>query len=167
MRAGVLGTNRFRSILVLVSSAVLAFAVIAAANALADPGHRQDGVHGHHGHKGNHGDNGKGHGKNKPKMYVFRGIYNADGSVNVTSGNGRVRKHGFVGQTVTFDYTSAKFSAADGPDADAVGNEQSDVIAGDTVLVQAKLGREDPGAQPFKAKRLNDLTRPPVQPVQV
>jgi hypothetical protein len=158
MRASVLRTNGFRGILVLASSAVLAFAVIATANALADPGsgHRQDGVHGHHGHKG--------HGNNKPKMYVFRGIYNADGSVNVTSGNGRVRKHGFVGQTVTFDYTSAKFSAADGSDPDTVGNEQSDVNAGDTVLVQAKLGKQDPGAQPFKAKRLNDLTRPPVPP---
>jgi hypothetical protein len=144
-----------RTTFVLAMGAVLAFAVMATAAALANSsaGHRQDGAHGHHGHHGNHGK-----GQGKAKMYVFRGTYNADGSVDVTGGNHRTKSHNFVGQTVQFDYTNAKFSAADGPDPDTVGNEQSDVQQGDSVLVQAKLPSQDPGAQPFKAKRLNDLT---------
>ena len=100
-------------------------------------------------------------------MYVFRGTYNAaDGSVNVTSGNGRVRKHGFVGQIVQFSYTNAKFNVADCPattcpaDTDNVGNDVQSPA--DSVLVQAKLPNKDPGAQPFAARKLIDKTHPPV-----
>lgn len=138
------------------ASLLLGAAVVLTASAFADSsqGHRHDGAHGHKGHHGQ--------GQDKPKMYVFRGTYNAaDGSVNVTGGNKRVRKHNLVGTIVQFDYTNAKFSVIDGPDVDTVGNEQADVQPNDRVLVQAKLGNQDPGVQPFKAKRLNDLSNPP------
>jgi hypothetical protein len=114
---------------------VAALAVPAAA--VADPGH------------------GHGYGKGKPKMYVFHGTYNADGSVHVTGGNGRVRKQQLVGTDVTFDYTNARVIAPD-QDGDTVPNELEDVVAGDPVLVQSKLGKKDPGPQPFAARKLID-----------
>ncbi len=149
------------------------------------------------------GDHGKGHGKDKAKShqkadkrgkkdkakkqkaakgktFVFKGVYEGEGVVAVTSGNGRVRKGGFVGQDVTFDLSSAKLLVAD---SDGVpGITPADVQAGDKVLVQSRLprgtkapkpveeakastddepaGEEAPAA--FKARKLIDLSRPPV-----
>jgi hypothetical protein len=36
----------------------------------------------------------------------------------------------------------------------------ADVVAGDRVVVKAKLPKADPGAQPFTAKQLVDQTHP-------
>ncbi len=53
------------------------------------------------------------HGKSKPANFVFKGAWHADGTVTVSGGNARVRKHGFVGQVVGFDLTTAKLRATD------------------------------------------------------
>lgn len=150
------------------------------------------------------GDHGKGHGKDKAKShqkadkrgkkgkakkqkaakgktFVFKGVYEGEGVVAVTSGNGRVRKGGFVGQDVTFDLSAAKLLVAD---SDGVpGITPADVQAGDKVLVQSRLPRGTKAPEPadddaeasrddepageeapaaFKARKLIDLSRPPV-----
>jgi len=112
----------------------------------------------------------------KGKTFVFKGVYKGAGVVTVGSGNGRVRKGGFVGQDVTFDLSAAKLVVAD---SDGVpGVTLADVLAGDKVLVQAKLPKGTKAAAPvaaksdddaageeapagLKARKLVDLTRPP------
>ena len=71
-------------------------------------------------------------------------------------GNSRVRKGGFIGETVAFDLEGARFVTRD----TSGDGERSleDVQEGDWVLVKAMLPREDPGEQPFAAKRLIDKT---------
>jgi hypothetical protein len=116
-----------------------------------------------HGNKGK----GKGHAKAKGVAYVFKGTYtganetdSTHGSVEVAKGNSRVRKGGFIGETVEFDFTDARFVVADGPD-EGEDRDLEDVQVGDRVLVKAKLPRKEPGDQPFPAKRLVDQTHPP------
>ena len=115
--------------------------------------------------KSGHGGKGKAAkskaAKNKPKMYVFKGTYNADGSVHVISGNGRVKKAHLVATDVAFDYTNAKVIVAD-TNGDLV-SDINDVISPDAVLVQAKLGKIDPGPQPYGARKIIDQTNPPVE----
>jgi hypothetical protein len=115
------------------------------------------GPKGHHGH---------GHANGKHKVHkvawIFKGTWTAaDGSVKVTAGNSRVRKGGFIGQSVQFDLTDAKIVVAD------TNNDGSRTVAdltdGDKVLVQARLPRKDPGDAPFKARKLVDQTHPPVK----
>jgi hypothetical protein len=115
------------------------------------------GPKGHHGH---------GHANGKHKVHkvawIFKGTWTAaDGSVKVTAGNSRVRKGGFIGQSVQFDLTNAKIVVAD------TNNDGSRTVAdladGDKVLVQARLPRKDPGDAPFKARKLVDQTHPPVK----
>jgi hypothetical protein len=143
--------------------------------ALADPGNGNGNGHRHHHGQGptglsgptgptgptgpKHGLHGKGHRVHKV-AYIFRGTWNAaDGSVTVTGGNAHVRKAGFVGQKVTFDFTNARLVVAD------TNNDSSktlaDVSDGDKVLVGARLPRKDPGDQPFAARKLIDLSAPP------
>jgi hypothetical protein len=126
--------------------------------------------------------NGKGHEKRtaedvvkdkKPKkvknvMYVFKGAFTAPGTVEVSSGNSHVRKGGFVGQTVTFDFASAKVVVAD-TNADAK-LDVVDVKDGDLVLVQARLAKrseyaapaEGETAEPMVARKLIDKTNAPL-----
>lgn len=105
----------------------------------------------------NHGK-AKGHGKTHAVAYVFKGIYAGEGSVEVKSGNSRVRKGGFVNTTVSFDLTNARIVVAD---TNADGQRTlDDVATGDRVLVKAMLPRKDAGSQPFAAKRLVDQTHP-------
>jgi hypothetical protein len=106
-------------------------------------------------------NHGKANGHNKPHgvAYIFKGTYMSGGSVEVKSGNSRVRKGGFIGQTVSFDLTNARV-VVDDTNADGQKN-LSDVATGDKVLVMARLPRTDPGSQPFAAKRLVDQTHPP------
>ncbi len=99
-----------------------------------------------------------GKGQSKAKNYNFKGTYNADGTVAVQKGNSRVRKGGFVGQNVAFDYSSAKFSVAD-TNADGA-QDVNDLQAGDQVMVKANLPRSAPGAQPFPAGKVVDQTHP-------
>jgi hypothetical protein len=125
---------------------VVALAVPAAA--LAKPG----------GGHGNGGGNGHGNGGNPKVGYVFKGSYGGAGLVSVDKGNGHVKKAGLVGQDVQFDLSSAKLRVADSNGDGQV--TADDVAAGDRVQVKARLGRKDPGAQPFEARKLIDKSNP-------
>jgi hypothetical protein len=104
----------------------------------------------------------KSHGKTKKVMFVFKGTFTA-GAVDVTSGNAHVRKGGFVGQSVTFDFADAKIRAAD-----TNGDQQvdvTDVKDGDKVLVQARVARRTTFADvtdAIPARKLVDKTNPRV-----
>jgi hypothetical protein len=111
----------------------------------------------------NHGEShGQGKGKGQTKThnvaYVFKGIYAGEGSVQVKAGNARVRKGGFVGQTVAFQLETARIVVAD-TNGDTA-RTPDDVQVGDKVLVKCMLPKKDPGPQPFAAKRLVDQTHP-------
>lgn len=100
--------------------------------------------------------------KTKKVMFVFKGTFTA-GSVDVTAGNAHVRKGGFVGQSVTFDFADAKIRAAD-----TNGDQQvdvTDVKDGDKVLVQARVARRTTFADVtdvIPARKLIDKTNPRV-----
>jgi hypothetical protein len=139
--------NRMRrTLIVVLGAAVLAVPT----GALAHPGNGQS-----HG-KGQ--SQGKGHSQTHAVAYVFKGTYAGNSTVTVASGNARVRKGGYVGQTVAFDLTGARIVVAD-TNADTA-NDLNDVATGDKVLVKAMLPKSDPGSQPFAAKRLIDQTHP-------
>ena len=109
----------------------------------------------------NHGKgHGKGHGKTHGVAYVFKGTYEGESVVLVEHGNSRVRKGGFLKQTVAFDFTEAAIVASDVfPVGEPDGKRTlDDVQVGDKVLVKARLPRTEPGSQPFKAERLVDQT---------
>jgi hypothetical protein len=127
----------------LIALGIGALAIPAAA--VADPG---GNGHGH----------GHGHGGNPTVMYLFKGTYGdtADGTVAVNHGNAHVRKADLVGQDVQFDLTDTHLVVADTDGDGAV--TANDIAPGDKVLVQARLPKQDPGAQPFAAKRLVDQT---------
>lgn len=101
----------------------------------------------------------KGHSKTHNVAYVFKGTYAGEGTVTVAHGNARVRKGGFIGQTVAFDLSAARITVAD-TNADTT-TDLNDVQVGDKVLVKAMLPKNDPGTQPFAAKHLVDQTHPP------
>jgi hypothetical protein len=105
----------------------------------------------------NHGKGkAKGHSKTHNVAYVFKGEYAGDSSVAVKHGNSRVRKGGFIGETVAFDLADARIVVAD---TDQNGQRNlDDVQVGDWVLVKARLPRREPGGQPYDAKRLIDKT---------
>lgn len=111
---------------------------------------------GAHGHGGGHGH---GHGGNPTVMYVFKGSYGGGGVVSVAKGNGHVKKADLVGQDVQFDLANARLVVAD---TNADGSVTADdVVTGDHVLVQARLPKQDPGVQPFAAKKLVDQSNSP------
>ena len=65
-------------------------------------------------------------------------------------GNSRVRKGGFIGETVAFDLEGARFVTRD---ASGDGERSlEDVQEGDWVLVKAMLPREDPGNSPSRRR---------------
>ena len=133
--------------------AVLALAAAPAALAEkpADPGSQG---HGHANGKGHASDHSKAGGK-AVVMYVFKGTYAGDGSVDVTKGNAHVKKADLIG-TVSFDLSGAKIVVDDNS---GDGNRDlGDVNTGDQVVVKARLPKSDPGTQPFKAKQLVDQT---------
>ena len=116
------------------------------ATAIAKPG---DHGHGH----------GGGHGGNPTVKYVFKGTYGADGVVTVNHGNRHVRKADLLGRDVQFDLSGARLVVADTNVDGSV--TADDVASGDRVVVQARLPKQDPGAQPFAAGRLVDQSNPP------
>jgi hypothetical protein len=126
----------------LIALGIGALAIPAAA--AADPGHG-------HGHGQGHG-----HGHNPSVSYVFKGTYSGAGVVAVNHGNGHVKKADLVGQDVTFDLASANLVVADTNTDGQI--TADDVESGDRVVVQARLPKQDPGSQPFAAKRLVDQT---------
>jgi hypothetical protein len=137
------GMNLKRALLVALGAGALAVPAAALAKPPADHGHG-------HGH---------GHGGNPTVMYVFKGAYGSDGVVAVNHGNGHVKKANLVGQDVQFDLTNARLVVAD---TNADGSvTPDDVASGDRVVVQARLPKQDPGDQPFTAKRLVDQSNPP------
>jgi hypothetical protein len=109
--------------------------------------------HGHH--------HANGHSKTHNAAYVFKGTYEGESMVKVAHGNSRVRKGGFVGETVAFDLTEARIVVADNNNDQT--RDLKDVQDGDKVVVQAMLAKNDPGSQPFAAKRLIDQTHPPTE----
>jgi hypothetical protein len=127
-----------------------AFALASVSPAAAHPGNG-------HGHGPS---TAPGHTKTHNVTYVFKGTWNAtDGTVTVKHGNHHVRKAGLIGQTVSFDLTSARLVVAD---TDGNGSKTTaDIKDGDTVVVKARLPRKDPGSQPFKAKMLIDQSSKP------
>jgi len=127
----------------LLAGAIAAVAAMPVA-AGAKPGHG-------HGH-------GYGHSKPHKVSYVFKGAYTGSGVVSVVHGNAHARKAGLVGIDVAFDLTSSKVTVKD-TNLDGV-SDTSDVLAGDKVVVKAKLPKGDPGVQPFAAKHLVDQTNP-------
>jgi hypothetical protein len=107
-------------------------------------------------------NNGHGHGNGhgpKAVSYIFKGSYAGGGSVDVNHGNGHVKQAGLVGTTVQFDLSNAKLTVADTNGDGTV--DANDITTGDKVLVQARLPKSDPGAQPFAAKHLVDQTNSP------
>jgi hypothetical protein len=134
---------RIKSILACVAAALLVAAVPAVAKPHPDkPGKSVKG----------------GKGQSKPANYNFKGTYNADTTLTVTKGNSRVRKGGFIGESVAFDYGSARFRVAD-TNADGV-QDITDVQTGDRVMVKAKLPKGDPGTPPFAASKVVDHSNP-------
>jgi hypothetical protein len=97
----------------------------------------------------------------KTANYVVKGVWNADGTVTVAGGNARVRKGGLVGQTLTFTLDGAKLRVADTNADGAV--TAADIVAGDKVVIKARLPRTEPGAGPFAARKLVDQTHPAVE----
>jgi hypothetical protein len=109
---------------------------------------------GDHGHAGSHG-----HGGNPTVKYVFKGTYGSDGVVTVNHGNRHVRKADLLDQDVQFDLSGARLVVAD---TNADGSVTADDVAtDDRMVVQARLPKQDPGAQPFAASRLVDQSNPP------
>ncbi len=102
--------------------------------------------------------NGHGHGPKKGVAYVFKGTYAGDGVVSVAKGNAHARKADLVGTDVAFDLSATKLSVADTNGDLAV--TVDDVVAGDKVVVKAKLPKGDPGEAPYAARHLVDQTHP-------
>ena len=134
--------------LIAAAVAAAALAIPAAAVAKPDPGKH------HEKHAA------KAHSKKTKKvMFIFKGTFTA-GTVDVTAGNAHVRKGGFVGQAVAFDFTDARIRAAD-----TNGDQQvdlTDVKDGDKVLVQARMARRTKYvdvADAIPARKLVDKTQ--------
>jgi hypothetical protein len=107
--------------------------------------------------------------KAKTRTYVFKGSFAAPGTVQVVAGNAHVRKGGFVGQAVTFDFADAKVVAGDANADQKI--DLADVTDGDLVLVQARMVKgteyapaaEGEVAEPLAARMLIDKTNAPVE----
>ena len=137
-----------------VAAGVLALMVPAGVSAKGKPENAGKGKA-----KTEHANKGKAHGKSKAKMYVFKGTWvDANSTVAVTGGNGRVKKNDFVGTEVAFDLTNAKVNVAD-TNADGVLNAD-DFVDGDKLVVQVKMTAD--AAAPYVARKAIDQTNPKV-----
>jgi len=97
------------------------------------------------------GDDGK---KEKTKNYNAFGTYAGDGVVSVAKGNSSVKKAGWKGQDIAFDFSLADIRVED-TNADELEN-LDDVVVGAPVRVKARLPKGDPGVGPYVAERLDD-----------
>jgi hypothetical protein len=149
-----------------IAAALGAAALAVPAAALADSGHDKA----HEKHAAKEVVKGKDKGKKaKKRMYVFKGSFAAPGTVEVLSGNAHVRKGGFVGQAVTFDFANARIVVADTNADQKV--DLADVKDGDLVLVQARVlkgteyaaSAEGESAEPVVARKLIDKTNAPLE----
>jgi len=140
---------------------IIAAALAAAALAVPAAAGAQPGQGKGHEKKERVGGKGKKAGK---VTFVFRGTFTAPGTVEVLAGNAHVRKGGFVGQAVTFDFGSAKVVAAD-TNADGT-VDVTDVKDGDRVLVLARVAKGTEfaaGAEALVARKLVDKTSPALE----
>jgi hypothetical protein len=146
-----------RLIAVLLGAAALAVPAAAAAEPGPDKGHMKP--------KAEKVGKGK---KGKTRMYVFKGTFAAPETVHVSAGNAHVRKGGFVGQAVSFDFAAAKIVAGDSNSDGKV--DLTDVHDGDLVLVQARMPKgseyaaagEGESTEPLAARKLIDKANPPL-----
>ena len=100
-------------------------------------------------------------GKGK-STYNVKGTYQGDGVVSVAKGNGAVKKAGWKGQDITFDFSQADVRTEDN---NADGEETlADVAVGTPVRVKARLPKGDPGAGPYAAERLDDKSEDSDEP---
>ncbi len=142
-----------------------AAALFAPGVALADSDKREDSspvrAHDDSSSGERHGKAKKGGKARKLKLatYVVRGTYAADGTVEVTGGNAHARRGGLIGDAVAFDFSDARVVVAD-TDGDGE-STVADLVAGDRVLVQARLPRRSPGTGPYAARKVVDRTNPP------
>ena len=97
---------------------------------------------------------GDGAKKEKTKNYNAFGTYAGDGMVSVAKGNSAVRKAGWKGQDVAFDFSQADIRVED-TNADEQEN-LDDFVVGAPVRVKARLPKGDPGVGPYVAERLDD-----------
>jgi hypothetical protein len=88
------------------------------------------------------------------KTYNAKGVYAGDGVVTIQKGNGAVKKAGWKGQDITFDFSQAEIRTDDN-NADEQ-ETLEDVAVGSAVRVKARLPKGDPGAGPYVAQRLDD-----------
>jgi hypothetical protein len=91
-------------------------------------------------------------GKEKTRNYNAKGTYAGDGVVNVEQGNGAVKKAGWRGQAIAFDFSQANIRTED---------RNGDVFerflaVGSKVRVKAELAKGDLGPGPYVAERLDD-----------
>ena len=99
--------------------------------------------------------------KVKTVMYVVKGVYAGDDTLDVKGGNKHTRRAGLVGDEVVLDLTKAKFVVADTNGDDEL--TAADLKAGDKLVVQLRLPRslgEDPA---FVARKVIDQTNRPVE----
>ena len=93
-------------------------------------------------------------GKSKTANYNVKGTYAGEGIVSVVKGNGAVKKAGWKGQGITFDFSQADIRVEDN---NLDGEENlADLAVGSEVRVKARLPKGDPGAGPYLADRLDD-----------
>jgi hypothetical protein len=138
-------------------------AVAAPTAALADKGgvpneHASPNALGHGNPHATENAAAQGVGPAKGVAYVFKGTYAGDSLVSVTKGNAHVRKAELVGTDVAFDLSLAKLNVADTNGDEAI--TADDVVAGDKVVVKAKLPKGYPGVAPYAARQLVDQTHP-------
>jgi hypothetical protein len=94
-------------------------------------------------------------------MYVVKGVYDGNGTLDVTGGNKHTKRAGLVGDDVELDLSKAKLVVADTNGDDEL--TSADLKAGDKLVVQLRLPRslgEDPT---FVARKVIDQTNRPVE----
>src|SRR5688500_14243174 len=150
-------------------AAAAALAVAAAPAALAAPGGvpgKPEGTPGGKPAGAGKPEGAPSHGAGKPGgprvAYVFTGVYEGESTVGVTGGNKRGRA--LDGESIQFDLSAAHVSVAD-TSGDGVA-DLADVLAGDLVVVKAKLPKTDPLVQPITARQLVDKTNPAPEEIE-
>lgn len=143
-------------------AAAAALALLATPAALAKNGEDKPGKGNAHAEKPGkgkgHGKPDKGKGKKKPKNVVLKGTFvsydAATGAITVKVAKATKYGRFLVGTEASFK--TAKVSVAD-TDGDGTANA-ADLVAGDKVLVQARIGKSD--VAPYAARKLVDQTNP-------
>jgi hypothetical protein len=131
---------------IIAAAATLALAVTPAALAKqADRGSAPPAAH-----------HGKAKGKAKPRNVVLKGVVVSSDATTVTVTVTKATRHGrsLVGTDAVF--TVARVNVAD-TNADGAMNSL-DLVAGDKVVVQARIGRDD--VAPYRARKVVDQTHP-------